>query len=43
MTAVARLLTVSSVSAKYWRRSEWPMITYFTPASTSMPVEISPV
>ena len=37
------LLTVSSVSAKYSLLSEWPMITYFTPASVSILGEISPV
>src|SRR5574344_368339 len=43
ITARARLLTVSSVSAKYWRRSEWPTMQYLTPASTSILVAISPV
>ena len=28
--------TVSSVSPKYWRRSEWPMITWVTPTAVSM-------
>ncbi len=37
------LLTVSSVSAKYSRLSEWPMITYLTPRSSSMHGAISPV
>ena len=37
------LFTVSSVSAKYSLLSECPMITYFTPASTSIFGEISPV
>ena len=27
------LLTETSVSPKYWRRSEWPIMTYFTPRS----------
>ena len=36
-------LTVSSVSPKYWRRSEWPMMTCVQPAARSMPAEISPV
>ena len=36
-------LTVSSVSAKYWRRSLWPMTTYCAPTSVSMDAEISPV
>ena len=43
IAALARRLTVSSVSPKYWRRSLWPMMTYFAPASSSIPVEISPV
>ncbi len=43
IAARARLLTVSSVSPKYWRRSEWPTITYLAPASRIIPVEISPV
>ena len=37
------LFTVSSVSAKYSLLSECPMITYFTPASSSIAGEISPV
>ena len=37
------LFTVSSVSAKYSRLSECPIITYFTPASVSIAGEISPV
>ena len=37
------LFTVSSVSAKYSRLSECPMITYFTPASVSIFGAISPV
>ena len=41
--ASARLLTVWSVSAKYWRRSEWPTMTYSTPRSSSMSALISPV
>ena len=41
--ANVRLFTVSSVSAKYWRRSEWPVMTYSTPRSTSMSALISPV
>ena len=32
-----------SVSAKYWRRSEWPTMTYSTPRSSSMSALISPV
>ncbi len=43
IAARVRLLTVSSVSPKYWRRSLCPVMTYFAPASTIMPVEISPV
>ena len=35
--------TPSSVSAKYWRLSEWPRITCVTPASTSIGAETSPV
>ncbi len=30
-------------SLKYWRRSEWPRITWLTPSATSMAAEISPV
>ena len=41
--ASVRLLTVWSVSAKYWRRSEWPTMTYSTPRSTSISALISPV
>ena len=41
--ALVRLLTVSLVSAKYWRRSLWPMTTYSTPRSVSMSALISPV
>ena len=41
--AFVRLFTVSSVSAKYWRRSEWPVMTYSTPRSTSISALISPV
>ena len=37
------LLQASSVSLKYWRRSEWPMMTYLTPSSLSISAEISPV
>ena len=35
--------TVKSVSPKYCRRSEWPMMTYFTPRSFSMSADTSPV
>src|SRR5207244_8482656 len=35
--------TVSSVSPKYCRRSEWPTIAPRTPSSTSIGAEISPV
>src|SRR5882724_3948985 len=35
--------TVSSVSPKYWRRSECPMITWVQPTASNMPAEISPV
>ena len=35
--------TVSSVSPKYWRRSEWPTIAPWTPSSRSIGAEISPV
>ena len=41
--ALARWFTVSSVSPKYWRRSEWPTMTCVTPASSSIAVETSPV
>ena len=37
------LFTDSSVSPKYWRRSEWPMITWLHPADTIISAEISPV
>src|SRR5260370_32687406 len=37
------LATLSSVSRKSWRRSEWPMMTYRQPASASMGAETSPV
>ena len=37
------MLTISSVSAKYWRRSEWPSTTYSAPTALSMSAEISPV
>jgi len=36
-------LTLSSVSPKYWRRSECPMMTWVTPTETSMAALISPV
>src|SRR6185503_8794388 len=41
--ATRRLFTVSLVSPKYWRRSEWPTITYTQPASFNMLTETSPV
>src|SRR3954454_21447064 len=41
--ATVRLATVSSVSPKYCRRSEWPTIAPFTPSSVSMAAETSPV
>src|SRR5699024_76094 len=41
--ACAFLLTVSSVSAKCSRRSEWPTMTYFTPRSSSIAGDTSPV
>ena len=41
--ARTRFWTVTSVSPKYWRRSEWPMTTYSTPSSLSIGAEISPV
>jgi hypothetical protein len=31
--AFALRATVSSVSPKYWRRSEWPTMAYVAPAS----------
>ncbi len=34
---------MSSVSPKYWRRSEWPMMTWVQPISSSMAGQISPV
>src|SRR5215467_8565582 len=37
------LATLSSVSRKSWRRSEWPIMTYRHPASASMGAETSPV
>src|SRR6266436_3576085 len=37
------LATLSSVSRKSWRRSEWPMMTNRQPASASMGAETSPV
>src|SRR6267378_2496916 len=37
------LATLSSVSRKSWRRSEWPMMTWRQPASASMGAETSPV
>ena len=39
----ARAATVSSVSPKYWRRSEWPTSEPATPSSSSIGAEISPV
>src|SRR5699024_448735 len=41
--ACAFLLTVSSVSAKCSRRSEWPTMTYFTPRSSSIAGDTSPL
>ena len=41
--ARARLATVSSVSPKYCRRSEWPTSEPTTPSSSSNGAEISPV
>ena len=41
--ATVRRFTVLSVSPKYWRRSEWPMMTYSTPEALSMSAESSPV
>ncbi len=38
-----RRFTEASDSAKYWRRSEWPMITARLPVSATMAIEISPV
>ena len=38
-----RRATVSSVSPKYWRRSEWPTIAPAAPSSSSIGAEISPV
>ena len=38
-----RRATVSSVSPKYWRRSEWPTIAPETPSSSSIGAETSPV
>src|SRR3954451_12931890 len=35
--------SASSVSLKYWRRSEWPRTTASTSSSTSIGAEISPV
>ena len=37
------MFTVSLVSPKSWRRSEWPMMTCVQPASRSIGAEISPV
>ena len=39
----ARRATVSSVSPKYCRRSEWPTSEPATPSSSSIGAEISPV
>ena len=41
--ARVRCATVSSVSPKYWRRSEWPTSEPATPSSSSIGAEISPV
>ena len=38
-----RLATVSSVSPKYCRRSEWPTSDPTTPSSSNSGAEISPV
>src|SRR5664279_2860638 len=43
MTALALALMISSVSAWYSRRSEWPTTTYRQPSLASMSAEISPV
>ena len=40
--ALVFLLTVSSVSAKYWRRSLWPRMTYWA-SPTSIAALTSPV
>ena len=37
------LFTISSVSAKYCRRSEWPMSVCVPPTAFSCPIEVSPV
>ena len=42
-TALILPLTRSSVSPKYWRRSEWPTITYEQSSAVSIVAEISPV
>ena len=39
----AFLFTFSSVSPKYWRCSEWPMMTYSTPSSFTMSTLTLPV
>src|ERR1700722_11425576 len=41
--ALTFLLAISSVSPQNWRRSEWAIITDLHPASTSIPVDTSPV
>jgi hypothetical protein len=41
--ACAFMFTPPSVSPKYCRRSEWPRITYWQPASASIAGETSPV
>ncbi len=43
ITAFSFLLTVSSVSPKNWRRSEWPTITYSTASLASIGGLTSPV
>ena len=40
--AFALPATISFVS-HFWRRSEWPMMVYFTPMSFSMETGVSPV
>src|ERR1700687_4138982 len=43
MADLSLRLTVSSVSPKYWRRSECPMMTWVTPTASNMLAHISPV
>jgi len=42
-SALTLRFTVSLVSPKYSRRSEWPTTQYAQPASTSILAETSPV